>query len=118
MCTCLLSDAATDMTWLVASPCDQPTANPRPEGHFLLHLQVLDVPFEELEHLRHNGATLRAASKPHSRRKGDGEQGRKFTRDNKNRPMETSSKRPVPRLREVIAVPKRWISASILSMCV
>lgn len=32
---------------------------------------------------------------------------RDFKRDNKNRPSELSSKRPVPRLREVIQVPKR-----------
>ena len=31
----------------------------------------------------------------------------KFKRDNKNRPMEVSSKRPVPRLREVVPGVKR-----------
>lgn len=32
---------------------------------------------------------------------------RSFTRENKNRPMEMSSKRPVPRLREVVEVTKK-----------
>lgn len=64
--------------------------------------QVADVPFEELEALRRDGRGLvgRAARVAAAR-----EAGRSFKRENKDRPQEVSSKRPVGRFREVIQVP-------------
>ncbi len=40
---------------------------------------------------------------------------RSFKRENKNRPMEMSSKRPVPRLREVVQVSKKCAASSRLA---
>lgn len=62
--------------------------------------QVADVPFEELQKARSNGGTsLFARNKPKIDTK----------RANKNRPMEITSRKPVPRFREVIQAPKRVI---------
>ncbi|CAM6086570.1 unnamed protein product [Calypogeia fissa] len=65
-----------------------------------LREQVADVPFEELQKARSNGgAPLFARNKPKILAK----------RANKNRPMEVTSRKPVPRFREVIQAPKRVI---------
>ena len=79
-------------------------------------VQEIDTPFEQLEALRQDG---RFSGKPlilqHSGPKDRGK-AQSFKRDNKNRPMEASSKRPVPRLREVVQVVKRWVSPGKLSI--
>ena len=62
-----------------------------------------NVPFEQLERMRqHGGITKQQIRQILERAKAS-----KFKRDNKNRPMEVSSKRPVPRLREVVPGVKR-----------
>ena len=71
-------------------------------------LQVGTVPFEELVAVKQDGTTSKGALKPLSKRASDGNKVGDYKRDNKNRPMEMSSKRPVPRLREVVQVTKRW----------
>ena len=63
-----------------------------------------DIPFEELERMRqHGGITKQELQKVIERAKA-----KSFKRENKNRPMEMSSKRPVPRLREVVEGTKRY----------
>lgn len=63
-----------------------------------LQEQVAGVPFEVLQQARSNGQAT-----SFSRAKNQHE----TKRANKNRPMEMSSKKPVPRFREVIQAPKR-----------
>ena len=58
--------------------------------------------------MRQDGTTSKNALKPIAKRKSNGSSARDYKRDNKNRPMEMSSKRPVPRLREVVQVTKRY----------
>ncbi|PNH10830.1 Ribosomal RNA processing protein 36 [Tetrabaena socialis] len=69
-----------------------------------LEEQVADVPFEVLEQLRRDGSGLvgQAARAAAARASGHS-----FKRQNKDRPQEVSSKRPVGRHREVIQVPHR-----------
>eukprot|EP00898_Chlorokybus_atmophyticus_P003801 jgi/Chlat1/4421/Chrsp29S04547 len=71
-----------------------------------LEAQLAEVPFEELELLRQDGRTgpstfQRLASSMRKLPKKED-----LKRANKNRPQELSSKRPVPRFREVISLPK------------
>lgn len=62
--------------------------------------ELADVTFEELQKARSDGShTVYQKSKLE----------KKGGRENKNRPMETSSKKPVGRFREVIQVPKRVV---------
>lgn len=65
-----------------------------------LQSQVADVPFELLQQARSNGQT---SSFSRSKKVAD------TKRANKNRPMEMTSKKPVPRFREVIQAPKREV---------
>lgn len=71
-----------------------------------MHIQVADVPFEVLEALRQDGTGLvgRAARLA---AKEAGEKQRDFHRANRHRPSEMSSKRPVPRFKEIIQVTKK-----------
>ncbi|KAK9807560.1 hypothetical protein WJX72_002543 [[Myrmecia] bisecta] len=64
-----------------------------------------DIPFEMLEQLRRDGG----GTVPGGPKKSAAYQAalRKFSRENKNRPVEASAKRPVPRFREVIQAPHR-----------
>ncbi|KAG0566455.1 hypothetical protein KC19_7G065200 [Ceratodon purpureus] len=62
--------------------------------------QVADVPFEVLQQARSSGQVT-----SFSRAKKELE----TKRANKNRPMEITSKKPVPRFREVIQAPKREV---------
>lgn len=69
-----------------------------------LEQQLAEIPFEVLEKLHQDGkgptpAAARAAAVAAKQKV--------FHRENKNRPQEVSSKRPVARLREVIQVPKQ-----------
>ncbi|MCJ1297039.1 hypothetical protein MMC34_008608 [Xylographa carneopallida] len=57
-----------------------------------------DVPFEQLEQMRQHGGI----TKQQIRKLVEKAKAKSFKRENKNRPMEMSSKRPVPRLREVV----------------
>ncbi|CAI8597725.1 unnamed protein product [Vicia faba] len=61
---------------------------------------LADVTFEELQKARSNGA--HAFVKKHG-------QDKKLKRANKNRPMEASSKKPVPAFRDVIQAPKKVV---------
>ncbi|XP_058781768.1 uncharacterized protein LOC131655995 [Vicia villosa] len=61
---------------------------------------LADVTFEELQKARSNGA--------HAVFKKSGE-AKKLKRANKNRPMEASSKKPVPAFRDVIQAPKKVV---------
>mmetsp|Transcript_15116 Transcript_15116/g.36028 ORF Transcript_15116/g.36028 Transcript_15116/m.36028 type:complete len:286 (-) Transcript_15116:27-884(-) len=75
--------------------------------------ELQQIPFEVLERLREtdNSAAL-AVTTVKATRRGDGNDtslSKKFKRENKNRPPEMSSKRPVPRFREVFEAPKREI---------
>jgi len=64
-----------------------------------------EIPFEQLEQMRqHGGITKQELQKVVERAKA-----KSFRRENKNRPMEMSSKRPVPRLREVVEGTKRYL---------
>ncbi|CAL8464266.1 g3801 [Coccomyxa elongata] len=63
--------------------------------------------FEQLEALRRDGGLSHQAMKSLLRKQKEKEKNRSFKRENKNRPMEMSSKRPVPRLREVVQVTKK-----------
>ncbi|KAK9905044.1 hypothetical protein WJX75_008538 [Coccomyxa subellipsoidea] len=63
--------------------------------------------FEQMEALRLNGGLSQQAMKSLLQRQKEKERSRSFKRDNKNRPMEMSSKRPVPRLREVVQAAKK-----------
>lgn len=56
--------------------------------------------------MKQDGTTSKKALKPLLKRASNASSSRDFKRDNKNRPMEMSSKRPVPRLREVVQVAK------------
>ncbi|GLC44253.1 hypothetical protein PLESTB_000757400 [Pleodorina starrii] len=69
-----------------------------------LEEQVADVPFETLEALRQDGRGLVG---PAARAAAARAAASSFKRDNKDRPQEISSKRPVGRFREVIQVPHR-----------
>ena len=57
--------------------------------------------------MKQDGTTTKRALTPFLKRAADNTSNRNYKRDNKNRPMEMSSKRPVPRLREVMQVTKR-----------
>ena len=71
-----------------------------------------DIPFEQLERMRqHGGITKQELRKVIERAKA-----KSFKRENKNRPMEMSSKRPVPRLREVVEATRRY-AALQMSFC-
>ncbi|XP_061347482.1 uncharacterized protein LOC133292982 isoform X2 [Gastrolobium bilobum] len=62
--------------------------------------KLADVTFEELQKARSNGAHA-FLQKPR--------EDKKLKRANKNRPMEASSRKPVPALREVIQAPKKVV---------
>ncbi len=62
-----------------------------------------DVPFEQLEQMRQHGGI----TKQQIRQLVEKAKAKSFKRENKNRPMEMSSKRPVPRLRDVVEGTKR-----------
>ena len=66
-----------------------------------------DVPFEQLEQMRQHGGI----TKQQIRKLVEKAKAKSFKRENKNRPMEMSSKRPVPRLREVVEGTKRYVHA-------
>lgn len=65
-----------------------------------IHEVLANVTFEELQKARSDGSHV-VNQKPKLERKGK--------RENKNRPMEISSKKPVGRFREVIQAPKKVI---------
>lgn len=62
-----------------------------------------EIPFEQLEQMRQHGGI----TKQQIRQLVEKAKAKSFKRENKNRPMEMSSKRPVPRLREVVEGTKR-----------
>lgn len=68
-------------------------------------LQGPDIPLGELEKLRQDGSTSGAAMK--ARARALKAKGTSFKRENKHRPMEVSSKKPVPVFREVFQGGKR-----------
>jgi hypothetical protein len=71
-----------------------------------------DIPFEQLVRMRqHGGITKQELQKVIERAKA-----KSFKRENKNRPMEMSSKRPVPRLREVVEGTRRYALPQ-MSLC-
>lgn len=66
--------------------------------------QLADIPFEVLEKLHQDGKGPTPAA---ARAAAVAAKHEVFHRENKNRPQEVSSKRPVSRFREVIQVPKQ-----------
>ena len=80
--------------------------------------QLQEIPFEVLERLQETGhaVTSAAATGARATNKGkkraawdsSGADERDYKRANKNRPQEMSSKRPVPRFREVMQTTKRY----------
>ncbi|GLI66249.1 hypothetical protein VaNZ11_009999 [Volvox africanus] len=68
-----------------------------------LEEQVADVPFEVLDALRRDGRGLMGSA---ARAAAARASARTFRRENKDRPQEMTSKRPVGRFREVIQVPQ------------
>ncbi|GIL67430.1 hypothetical protein Vafri_20819 [Volvox africanus] len=74
------------------------------DGEGTLEEQVADVPFEVLDALRRDGRGLVG---PAARAAAARASTRNFRRENKDRPLEMSSKRPVGRFREVIQVPQK-----------
>ncbi|KVH91888.1 Protein of unknown function DUF947 [Cynara cardunculus var. scolymus] len=70
------------------------------DGETDIHEVLANVTFEELQKARSDGSHV-VNQKPKLARKGK--------RENKNRPMEISSKKPVGRFREVIQVPKKVV---------
>eukprot|EP00877_Chromochloris_zofingiensis_P009126 jgi/Chrzof1/4467/Cz14g14100.t1 len=68
-----------------------------------LEQQVADIPFEVLEQLKQDGM---GPVGPQARAAAAAAKAKKFKRENRHRPQELSSKRPVPRFREVIQIPK------------
>jgi len=84
--------------------------------------ELQQIPFEVLERLREtdNSAAL-AVTTVKATRRGDGNDtslSKKFKRENKNRPPEMSSKRPVPRFREVFEAPKRQVYFCLTGICI
>lgn len=69
-------------------------------------MQVADIPFEALNRIKADGTGLAGQA---ARRVAKAAAQHKFSRVNKDRPQETSSKRPVGRFREVIQVPNRCV---------
>jgi hypothetical protein len=69
----------------------------------LLVLQATEVPFQEREALSYSGVIPKVAMGSLLKKN----KSRTFKRENKNRPVEMSSKRPVSRLREAIPIVKR-----------
>jgi ribosomal RNA-processing protein 36 len=69
-----------------------------------LEQQLADIPFEILEKLNQDG---KGPSPAAARAAAIAAKQKVFHRENKNRPQEMSSKRPVSRFKEVIQVPKR-----------
>lgn len=61
--------------------------------------QMADIPFEVLERLRQDGSGPSGAA---ARALALAAKQKKFSRENKHRPAEMSSKKPVSRFREVI----------------
>ncbi|CAI9259641.1 unnamed protein product [Lactuca saligna] len=70
------------------------------DGETEIHEVLANVTFEELQKARSDGSHV-VNQKPKLERKGK--------RENKNRPMEISSKKPVGRFREVIQAPKKIV---------
>ncbi|XP_071730739.1 uncharacterized protein [Rutidosis leptorrhynchoides] len=70
------------------------------DGENEIHEVLANVTFEELQKARSDGSHV-VNQKPKLERKGK--------RENKNRPMEISSKKPVGRFREVIQAPKKVV---------
>ncbi|CAH1453686.1 unnamed protein product [Lactuca virosa] len=70
------------------------------DGETEIHEVLANVTFEELQKARSDGSHV-VNQKPKLERKGK--------RENKNRPMEISSKKPVGRFREVIQAPKKVV---------
>lgn len=66
--------------------------------------RLADIPFAVLDRLKHSG---RGPVGPEARAQAIAAKKVVFHRERKDRPMEMSSKRPVPRYREVIQVPKQ-----------
>ncbi|KAL0382768.1 UNVERIFIED_CONTAM: rRNA biogenesis protein rrp36 [Sesamum calycinum] len=62
--------------------------------------ELAEVTFEELQRARSDGSEM--VYRKHN-------MGKKAVEQNKNRPMEMSSKKPVSRFREVIQVPKKVV---------
>lgn len=70
--------------------------------------ELSDIPFCELEELKHRVGSKRYNEAIHGLFDKKGTNATKsLKRENKNRPRELSSKKPVPRLRQVIPVKKR-----------
>eukprot|EP00878_Enallax_costatus_P016274 GHUV01017071.1.p1 GENE.GHUV01017071.1~~GHUV01017071.1.p1 ORF type:complete len:227 (+),score=81.86 GHUV01017071.1:193-873(+) len=69
-----------------------------------LEQQLADIPFEVLEKLHQDGKGPTPAA---ARAAAIAAKQKVFHRENKNRPQELSSKRPVSRFREVIQIPKQ-----------
>ena len=60
------------------------------------------------------GSSKAGSSKAGSSKAGSGKAANDFRRQNKNRPVEQSSKRPVPRHRQVVEVSNRYLPAIIV----
>jgi hypothetical protein len=86
--------------------CAPPPRAPIPTSLRPASLQVADVPFEVLEALRQDGRgpSGRAAREV---ARAAMEAQKNFHRANRHRPSEMTSKKPVPRFREIIQVTKR-----------
>lgn len=69
-----------------------------------LQQQVADIPFEVLEKLHQDGKGPTPAA---ARAAAIAAKQKVYHRENKNRPQEVSSKKPVSRFREVIQIPKQ-----------
>lgn len=78
-----------------------------------------DIPFEQLEKMRQHGGITKEQMRKMIEVSKERAKAKSFKRDNKNRPMEMSSKRPVPRYREVVEGAKRCSSpgSSLYNVC-
>lgn len=74
------------------------------EQEHSIEQQLADIPFEVLEKLHQDGKGPTPAA---ARAAAIAAKHKTFHRENKNRPQELSSKRPVSRFREVIQIPKQ-----------
>lgn len=83
---------------------------------YTLCLQGNDLTFEQMEAVRRDGGMSHETLKRILQKQKEKDKSRSFKRENKNRPMETSSKRPVPRLREVVQVTKRCSPLALLEV--
>jgi hypothetical protein len=67
------------------------------------------LPLGQLAALRHDGSTSAAAMKARARALRQQHGAAPFKRGSKHRPVEMSSRRPVPVLRDAVQAGKRWV---------